>query len=122
MNVVIGNVIIGSGIVMVLIGMLGFYRFKDFYSKLLVAATIDTMAVITVLIGAIIRSGFTWFSLKVVLILAIILVLQPVSTSKIALSARNNEVVKEEERLAVQRLNEPLTSDEGLLTARKERG
>jgi len=122
MNVIIGNVIIGMGIVMLLIGMLGFYRFKDFYSKLLVAATIDTMAVITVLIGAIIRSGLTWFSFKVTLILAIVLVLQPISTSKIALSARNNEVVKEEERLEAQRLNEPLTSDEELPTSRKERG
>jgi len=104
MNVIIGNVIIGIGVVMVFIGMLGFYRFKDFYSKLLVAAIIDTMAVITVLIGAMIRSGLTWFTLKVILILAIILVLQPVVTSKIALSARNNEIVKEEERVEAERL------------------
>ena len=104
MNVFIGNIIIGVGIVIMFIGMFGFYRFKDFYSKLLVAATIDTMALITVLIGAIIRSGITWFSFKVVLILAIVLVLNPVSTSKIALSARNNAVVKEEERLEAERL------------------
>ena len=103
MNIIIGNVLIGIGVVMVFIGMLGFYRFKDFYSKLLVSATIDTMAIITVLIGAMIRSGVTWFSFKVTLILAIILVLNPVSTSKIALSARNNEVVKEEERLEAER-------------------
>jgi len=103
MNIIIGNVLIGIGVVMVFIGMLGFYRFKDFYSKLLVSATIDTMAIITVLIGAMVRSGVTWFSFKVILILAIILVLNPVSTSKIALSARNNEVVKEEERLEAER-------------------
>lgn len=102
MNVIIGNIIIGIGIVMVFIGMLGFYRFKDFYSKLLTAATIDTMALITVLIGAMIRSGITWFTFKLALILAIVLVLNPVVTSKIALSARNNEVVKEEERLKTE--------------------
>ena len=104
MNVMIGNIIIGVGIVIMFIGMFGFYKFKDFYSKLLVAAAIDTMALITVLIGAIVRSGVTWFSFKVALILAIVLVLNPVSTSKIALSARNNAVVKEEERLEAQRL------------------
>ena len=104
MNVIIGNIIIGSGIVIMFIGMFGFYKFKDFYSKLLVAAAIDTMALITVLIGAMVRSGVTWFSFKVTLILAIVLVLNPVSTSKIALSARNNEVVKAEEQLEVQRL------------------
>ena len=100
MNVIIGNIIIGVGVVMVFIGMLGFYRFKDFYSKLLASATIDTMALLTVLIGAIIRSGVTPFSFKVILIFAIVLVLNPVATSKIALSARNNKIVQEEEKLA----------------------
>ena len=99
MNVLIGNIIIGMGVAMVFVGMLGFYRFKDFYSKLLTAATIDATALMTVLIGAMIRSGLTWFTLKVILILAIVLVLNPVITSKIALSARNNDIVKEEERL-----------------------
>ena len=104
MNVIIGNIIIGAGIVIMFIGMFGFYRFKDFYSKLLVSATIDTMALVTVLIGAIIRSGVTWFSFKVALIFAIVLVLNPISTSKIALSARNNEVVKAEEQLEAEKL------------------
>jgi len=103
-NVIIGNIIIGAGIVIMFIGMFGFYRFKDFYSKLLVSATIDTMALVTVLIGAIIRSGVTWFSFKVALIFAIVLVLNPISTSKIALSARNNEVVKAEEQLEAEKL------------------
>ena len=97
MNVIIGNIIISVGIVIMFIGMFGFYKFKDFYAKLLVAATIDTMALITVLIGAMVRSGLTWFTLKVALILAIVLVLNPVSTSKIALSARNNDVRREED-------------------------
>jgi len=91
MNVVMGNVIIGAGVAMVFIGMYGFYKFSDFKSKLLVAATIDTMGLITVLIGAMVRSGITWFTFKVILILAIILVLNPVVTSKIALSAKTNE-------------------------------
>ena len=97
MNVIIGNFIIGAGIIFMFIGMFGFYRFKDFYSKLLIAATIDTMALLTVLIGAIVRSGFTWFSLKVLLIMGIVSVLNPVVTSKIALSARSNDERREME-------------------------
>ena len=91
MNVIIGNSIIGAGVLMVFIGMYGFYKFDDFKSKLLASATIDTTALITVLIGAMIRSGVTWFTLKAALILAIILVLNPVVTSKIALGAKTNE-------------------------------
>lgn len=88
MHVMIGNVIIFIGVAMVFIGMLGFYRFKEFNSKLLAAATIDTTALITVLLGAMIRSGFSWAMLKITLILAISLVLNPVITSKIALGAK----------------------------------
>ncbi|MCL1989921.1 MAG: monovalent cation/H(+) antiporter subunit G [Defluviitaleaceae bacterium] len=100
MNVLIGDIIIGISVVMVFIGMFGFYRFKDFYSKLLASATIDTTALVTFLIGAMIRGGLTWGTLKIALIFAIVLVLNPVITSKIALSARDNEVVKEDERMA----------------------
>lgn len=97
MNVIIGNIIIGIGIVIMFIGMFGVYKFKDFYAKLLVSATIDTMALLTTLIGAMVRSGFSWFTLKVALIIGIVLVLSPVSISKIALSARNNNIKGEEE-------------------------
>ena len=97
MNLIIGNIIIGIGIVIMFIGMFGVYRFKDFYAKLLVSSTIDTMALLTILIGAMVRSGLSWFTLKVVLIMGIILVLGPVSTSKIALSARINNIEGEEE-------------------------
>jgi len=97
MNVIIGNIIIGIGIVIMFIGMFGVYKFKDFYAKLLVSATIDTMALLTTLIGAMVRSGFSWFTLKVTLIIGIVLVLSPVSISKIALSARNNNIEGEEE-------------------------
>lgn len=99
MNVIIGNIIIGAGILIMFIGMVGFYRFKEFYAKLLVSAIIDTMGLITVLIGAIVHSGFNWFSLKVILILGIILVLSPVSISKIALSARSSELEEENDKL-----------------------
>jgi len=102
MNVIIGNGVIGAGVAMVFIGMYGFYKFNDFKSKLLVAATIDTMGLITVLIGAMIRSGITWFTFKVALILAIALVLNPVVTSKIALGAKTNEDRQERENLELK--------------------
>jgi multicomponent Na+:H+ antiporter subunit G len=91
MNELIGNIIIGIGVSFVFVGMYGFFKFKDFKSKLLVSATIDTMALLTVLIGAMIRGGFRWSTLKLALISAIVLVLNPVVTSKIALSEKTCE-------------------------------
>lgn len=100
MNELIGNIIIGIGVSFVFVGMYGFFKFKDFRSKLLVSTTIDAMALLTVLIGAMVRSGITWFTFKVVLIVAIALVLNPVTTSKIALSEKTNEDRKKVEAMS----------------------
>jgi len=94
---IIGNIFISAGVVLVFIGMVGFFRFRAFQSKLLAAASIDAMALTTILIGAMIRGGISWFTLKLILILAVFLVLNPISASKIALSARNERLREEKE-------------------------
>ena len=90
MNLWIGNILIGFGLFVIFVGLFGFFRFDDFESKLLAATVVDSTAIISILFGAVIRDGFSWFSLKVLLILGIILVLNPVMTSKIALSAKSD--------------------------------
>ncbi len=79
--------IIGIGVVFVLIGIIGIYRFNNFYARLLSAADIDTVGLITILLGVAILSGFNLFTLKVVLILMLILIINPIVTSAIASSA-----------------------------------
>jgi len=96
---IIGNIFIFIGVAFAVIGLIGVYRFKDFYSKLLATSKIDTMAMITVLTGVIIRSGLNFFSLKVALIIFIVIIVNPVVTSRIALSAREDELNKNEERV-----------------------
>ncbi|MBN1624603.1 MAG: monovalent cation/H(+) antiporter subunit G [Clostridia bacterium] len=98
MREIVGNIIIGIGIVFVLLGVLGIYRFKDFYSRILIGAKVDTVGFITICTGAIIRSGFTWFSLKVLLLVAIVMLINPVVTHAIASSAyRGGYRVSEED-------------------------
>ena len=95
---IIGSIIIGIGIVFVLLGVLGLYRFKDFYSRMLIGAKVDTVGFITICTGAIVRSGFTWFSLKVLLLVGIVMLINPVVTHAIASSAyRGGYRVSEEE-------------------------
>ncbi len=84
---IIGYSLIVIGIFFILIGLLGISRFHNFYARLLSAADIDTVGLITILLGVIILSGFSWFTLKVMLILALILIINPLVTSSIASSA-----------------------------------
>ncbi|MCL2392066.1 MAG: monovalent cation/H(+) antiporter subunit G [Oscillospiraceae bacterium] len=84
---IVGNIIIGIGLVFMAFGVLGLYKFKDFYLRLLVLAKIDTVGAITFMVGIIIRHGFSFFSLKVFLIMVLFLILNPLTAHIIARTA-----------------------------------
>jgi multicomponent Na+:H+ antiporter subunit G len=83
----IGYGLVWLGILIIAIGVLGTYRFNNFYPRILAAALIDTMGNITVLIGVMMIKGLSFFTLKVGIILLIMLVINPLSTHSIARSA-----------------------------------
>ena len=82
-----GNVIIAIGITLMAFGVLGLYRFKDFYLRLLVLAKIDTVGAIVFMIGIVVRHGFSFFSAKVLLIMVLFLILNPLTAHIIARAA-----------------------------------
>lgn len=82
-----GLVLIWSGIVFIAMGVFGVYRFKNFYPRTLVVSKIDTVGNITLMAGIALRSGFNFFTMKVLLILSIMLIINPLSTHSIARSA-----------------------------------
>ncbi len=84
---IIGYMLIVLGLIFIFIGLLGIYRFENFYARLLAAADIDTIGLITILLGVIIISGINSFSFKVLLIMGLILVINPIVSSSIASSA-----------------------------------
>lgn len=83
----ISMVIIIIGVIFVSIGVVGIYRFKNFYSRALVASKVDTVGYITLMIGIILRSGFNFFSAKVFVILLITMLINPLITHSIVRSA-----------------------------------
>lgn len=87
MRELIGSIIISIGVLFVLIGIFGIYRFRNFYSRILIGAKIDTVGFITINTGVIIRNGISWFSLKVLLLIAVVMIINPVVTHAIARSA-----------------------------------
>jgi len=68
-------------------GIIGIYRFSDLYSRLLTSSKIDTVAVLTIIIGLIAKLGFQKPVIKLILTLVFILLTNPVTNHVIARSA-----------------------------------
>jgi len=74
---IIGNILIGCGIAFMFLGAVSLFRFKDFYPRILIASKIDTVGLLTLLGGIALQNGFSFFTDKVMLLVIIILVLNP---------------------------------------------
>lgn len=83
----IGFALVWLGIIFITIGVIGTYRFNNFYPRILVAAVIDTVGNITLLIGVMCIKGWSFFTLKVSIILLVMMVINPLGTHSIARSA-----------------------------------
>ncbi|GAA0354146.1 hypothetical protein GCM10008932_03960 [Alkalibacterium iburiense] len=83
----IGNFLIIIGLIFMLLGIIGVYRFKDFYSRILVSAKVDTVGFITILVGIMFRQGFSFFSWKTLIAVAFFIVTNPIGTHAMARSA-----------------------------------
>ncbi|KAF5088699.1 monovalent cation/H(+) antiporter subunit G [Acetobacterium wieringae] len=69
------------------LGVIGLFRFKDFYSRILISAKIETVGFLTIMIGLIILSGFSYAAMKIMLITLLVMITNPLSTHAIARSA-----------------------------------
>ena len=83
----IGTIIITIGIGFVSLGIIGLFRFDNFYARALAASKVDTVGYITILVGVILKSGLTFLSLKIGILLVITLIINPLTTHMITRSA-----------------------------------
>ena len=81
------NIIIVIGLAFVTLGVFGIYRFNDYFSRILVSAKVDTVGFITIMLGLIIKHGFDFFSGKLILVLALYVITNPIATHAITRSA-----------------------------------
>ena len=84
---IVSNIVIGIGLLFMAIGIIGIYKFKDFYLSILIASKIDTVGMITVIVGVGIRHGISFFTGKLLLIVIILLILNPLVAHVLARSA-----------------------------------
>jgi len=91
-----GDIIIYIGIIFMIFGVIGIFRFKNFYARILVSTKIDTVGVFTIIIGMLVKHGIGIFSLKLLLLLALIFIVNPLVTHVIANSAYSGGYKKED--------------------------
>ncbi|MDN6293939.1 MAG: monovalent cation/H(+) antiporter subunit G [Alkalibacterium sp.] len=84
---IIGNIIIVIGLIFMTLGVLGIYRFNDYFSRILITSKVDTVGFLTIMTGMIIKHGFAFFSGKIVLILALYMITNPIATHAITRAA-----------------------------------
>ena len=83
----VSTIIIIIGLIFCFFGVLGIFKFKTFYARMLVAAKIETVGFITLIIGLIVRHGLSFFSAKLLLLLIIMLVINPLTAHVLTRSA-----------------------------------
>ncbi len=80
-------IVTSIGLIYIAIGTISYYRLENFYARSLMSSKIDSIGFVIVMIGLIIRHGFTLFSLKILLLILISLVINPLVSHSIVKSA-----------------------------------
>ena len=80
----LGTGLIYLGLCICLAGIITFLRCKSVAGKLLVGSIIDSCGFLTVMVGAMLRFGWNGNTVKVLLILAAVFIISPISAHEVA--------------------------------------
>lgn len=84
---IIGCALIVLGFVFIAFGFIGVFAFKSFNKTILSAVLIDSVGFVSIMLGICILKGLSFFTLKTMLLLAIGLIINPITTHIILRSA-----------------------------------
>ena len=87
---VFGNSLIILGLVFATFGVFAILKLDRFYSRLVITSKVETMAFITILLGAIVLTGFSFFAVKIAIIILFEMLTLPVGSHAVARSAYVN--------------------------------
>lgn len=84
---IIGYILIAIGLLFMIIGTLGTYRFNTFYARILAGSKVDLVGELTILMGLILLNGWSYNSLKLTFMMLILIVINPLVSHAIVRSA-----------------------------------
>lgn len=85
--IILSNILLISGLIFILLGIYGIFRFESFYSRVLITSKVETIGFITIILGLMFRMGIHPTTGKLLLVLLLILYTNPMATHSIAKSA-----------------------------------
>ncbi|SHF09245.1 monovalent cation/H(+) antiporter subunit G [Alkalibacter saccharofermentans] len=83
----ISNALIVLSLLFMFFGVYGIFRFTDFYSRILISSKVETVGFLTLMAGIMLKSGFGYSTLKIMLICLVVIFTNPLSTHAVARSA-----------------------------------
>ncbi len=87
LKTVITGVFLAGGCFFVFVSALGIVRFPDFFSRMHPAGKSDTLGHALILIGLMVHEGVNFISVKLLLIMIFILIVNPTATHALAKAA-----------------------------------
>jgi len=87
MSEILGNILIGIGVLFVLFGTIGLVRLPDIYNRLQAATKCATMGTCSILLGVIVNRGISAVSMKALLCIIFILLTSPTAAHALARAA-----------------------------------
>lgn len=84
---IIVSVLMIAALIFMIFGVVGIFRFRNFYPRILVTAKSETVGFLTMMAAVMIASGWSFFTLKVALITFFVMITNPIVTHSIARSA-----------------------------------
>ena len=89
---IISSVLIISGSLAIVVGMLGVFRMPDFFTRLHAASIIDTLGTLFIIFGLMLYSGLTLVSIKLLIIMVFVMVTTPTAAHALAKSALHGKL------------------------------
>ena len=90
---IISNILVSIGIFFLAIGLYGIFRHRDFYTRIIIAAKVDTVGLLFVVLGIAFRHGISFFTAKLIFIAVIMVVLNPFVASVVIRSATQDNTM-----------------------------
>ncbi|MDD5018676.1 MAG: monovalent cation/H(+) antiporter subunit G [Eubacteriales bacterium] len=85
-----GIILVFCGIAFALFGMIGLFRFRHFYARILITSNIDAAGMLLLMIGVALQSPDAAFAVKVAVIGVLSLITSPLCSHAILRSARDS--------------------------------
>lgn len=87
MALLLSNILVAIAMVFMALGILGIFRFDNFYSRILISSKVETVGFLTMMMAMMVRAGWGYATLKILLICIMAIITNPLATHAVARSA-----------------------------------